>query len=491
MADDDVPPGFTAKATKPEDKAADSKAVDNLASSLAVTAKVTDGEVDDPDLALRLGEGLQENAAGEITTVTHSAADASIYRSATTFEDIIANKQLLQAIYTEMKFERPSKIQATTLPMILRRSEAGIFKDLIAQAHNGSGKTTCFVLAMLSRVDPELRCPQALCMCTTRELVAQNLSVLRKMAKFSGITSTSTSEDGEDTAGARGRKLIEQVIIGTHGRLKNWVAKRQLDVDRVCILVFDEADEMLKADAFADDSVRLIKTIRKKNPEVQLLLFSATFNDRVKEFAIRIAPNANQVFVPKEELSLDVISQYNVICPSPAEKLAVLKDMIFPNCEKLGQTMIFVRTKDTSRALHAQMQTWGYKITSIQGDMQFQDRDRVVGEFRRGETKILISTDVLSRGFDVSQVTLVVNYDMPVERDQRTPNYETYLHRIGRSGRFGRKGAAFNLITGAQDHQVISAIASYFQHPIPEVAWNNEDQFISVLNKAGLTDQVA
>eukprot|EP00879_Flechtneria_rotunda_P015545 GHRR01016256.1.p1 GENE.GHRR01016256.1~~GHRR01016256.1.p1 ORF type:complete len:459 (+),score=143.72 GHRR01016256.1:226-1602(+) len=448
MADDDVPPGFTARTGRPEGaNGSATVAADRLASNLATSAKVTEDEVDDPDHALRLGEGLQESA-GEIKTIT-SAADASIYQSASTFEDIITKPELLQAIYTEMKFERPSKIQATTLPMILRQSEQGVYKDLIAQAHNGSGKTTCFVLAMLSRVNPDLKCPQALCMCTTRELVTQNLNVLRKMAKYSGITSTSTAEEGADTAGARGRKLVEQVIIGTHGRLKNWVSKRQLDVDRISILVFDEADEMLKADAFADDSVRLIKTIRKKNPEVQLLLFSATFNDKVKEFAIRIAPNANQVFVPKEELSLDVISQYNVICPSPAEKVAVLKDMIFPNCEKLGQTIIFVRTKDTSRQLHAQMQHLGYRITSIQGDMPFEDRDRVVGEFRQGMTKILISTDVLARGFDVSQVTLVVNYDMPVERDMRTPNYETYLHRIGRSGRFGRKGAAFNLITGA------------------------------------------
>eukprot|EP00775_Hariotina_reticulata_P011099 gene11099-11253_t len=477
MADDDVPPGFAHKAdgapaAEPQSSATSALA-DQLATSLAASAKVADDEIDDPDLALRLSEGLRESTAGDIQTIT-TQADATIYRSATTFEDIIQNKALLQAIYTEMKFERPSKIQATTLPMILRKSEQGVYKDLIAQAHNGSGKTTCFVLAMLSRVNPDLKCPQALCMCTTRELVAQNLSVLRKMAMFSGITSTSTAEEGDDAGGARGRKLVEQVIIGTHGRLKNWVSKRQLDVDRISILVFDEADEMLKAEAFADDSVRLIKTIRKKNPEVQLLLFSATFNDRVKEFAIRIAPNANQ---------------YNVACPNTASKVKVLQEMIFPNCEKLGQTIIFVRTKDTSRALHAQMQNMGYKITSIQGDMPFEDRDRVVNEFRRGVTKILISTDVLSRGFDVSQVTLVINYDLPVERDIRTPNYETYLHRIGRSGRFGRKGAAFNLITGPQDQQIVQAIASYFQHPIPEVPWDDEDQFISVLNRAGLTDQ--
>lgn len=154
---------------------------------------------------------------------------------------------------------------------------------------------------------------------------------------------------------------------------------------------------------------------------------------------MKIAPAANHIFVAKEELSLDVIAQYNVVCPGRDAKTRVLKEMVFPNCERLGQTIIFVRTKEAARALHASMEAEGYKCTSITGDLDHTARDRTVQEFRDGTTKILISTDVLSRGFDVSQVTLVVNYDVPVERDQRSPAYETYMHRIGRSGRFGRK----------------------------------------------------
>lgn len=123
--------------------------------------------------------------------------------------------------------------------------------------------------------------------------------------------------------------------------------------------------------------------------------------------------------------------------------------------------------------------------------MEPADRDAVVNEFREGVTKILIATDVLSRGFDVSQVTLVVNYDVPVERDGRTPAYDTYLHRIGRSGRFGRKGAAFNLVCGEQDEQLMREVAEYFNRTIPEVTHSDEDGFIEVLNKAGLTDQTA
>jgi len=498
--DGDAPPGFPA---------ADA---DALAAGLAAV-KPADDEPDEPDLALagRLS-GLREDPQARISVAHADDGDgvdhdfAALYRSATAFEELPIGAELLQGIYTEMKFERPSRIQALTLPMILTPDGHGRLRDLIAQAHNGSGKTTCFALSMLSRVDPAVPHTQALCMCPTRELVVQNLSVLRRMAKYTAITSTSTAvDDAEGAAGAGGggggaggggppvrrtQHIDQHVVVGTHGRLKTWVTKKILDIDHVRILVFDEADEMLKGDAFADDTVRLIKTIRRRNPDVQLLLFSATFNDQIRGFALKIAPKANQVFVPKEELSLEVIAQYSVRVPSPGDKAAVLKNMIFPNCEKLGQTIIFVRTRAEARALHAAMEADGYRCTSITGDMQMADRDRVVREFREGATKILISTDVLSRGFDVSQVTLVVNYDAPVERDQRTPNYETYLHRIGRSGRFGRRGAAFNLVVqGGGDAGVVDAISRYFARDIPDVPWDDEEAFIGVLRKAGLTDQ--
>lgn len=447
------------------------------------------------------------------------------YTSASAFEDLPLSPALLQGLYTEMKFEKPSRIQAVTLPMILTPP----YRSMIAQAHNGSGKTTCFVLSMLSRVDAARPGPQALCVCPTRELVVQNLQVLRRMAKFTTITSTSTAGDGsgggEGAAGNGGggaggggapsssrqqqqqERVTEHVVVGTHGRLKSWVSRRTMPVDQVKILVFDEADEMLKTDAFASDSVRLITTVRqavaRRAPggassapaaaaaavdPLQILLFSATFNDKVKAFAMKVVPGANQVFVPREQLSLDVIKQYRVVCPEPLAKVAVLKDAIFPQCEKLGQTIIFVRTRDTARALHAAMEADGHRCTSIEGGMDKDARDRVVAEFRSGATKVLISTDVLSRGFDVTQVTLVVNFDVPTERDFRTPAFETYLHRIGRSGRFGRKGAAFNLVCGPSEAAILDEIARYFNHEIPSVPWNDEEAFARVLKEAGLTE---
>jgi ATP-dependent RNA helicase DDX19/DBP5 len=244
----------------------------------------------------------------------------------------------------------------------------------------------------------------------------------------------------------------------------------------------------VQQDGFADDSVRLIKQLKSAAPDLQILLFSATFNEKVKKFAQKIVPGANHVFIEKEDLSLDVIKQYKVICPSVADKTKVLKDMIFPLCEKLGQTIIFVRTRETARALHVAMEMEGHKCTSIEGGMEKEARDKVVKEFREGTTKILISTDVLSRGFDVTQVTLVINFDVPTERDMRVPAYETYLHRIGRSGRFGRKGAAFNLVTGEAEIQILEQISDYFKHEIPGVPYDDDEKFEEVLKKAGLTN---
>uniref|UniRef100_A0A7S0WXR9 RNA helicase n=1 Tax=Chlamydomonas leiostraca TaxID=1034604 RepID=A0A7S0WXR9_9CHLO len=475
MSAEDGPPGIKKEEEKEDAPPGIEKEADQLAGELATSAQVANAP-DEPDLALRLTEGLRERPEAAITTQTD---EGNMYSSAHTFEELNLSPDLLKGLYVEMKFERPSRIQSSTLPMILTPP----YKDLIAQAHNGSGKTTCFVLSMLSRVDPKVNEPQALCTCPTRELVVQNLSVLNRMGKFTGIRATSTASDFEGSQ-FRKERITEQVVVGTHGKLKAWANKRILSLDGIRILVFDEADEMLKADAFADDSVRLIKSIRKKNPGVQLLLFSATFNEPVKKFAMQIAPKANHMFVAKEELSLDVIAQHNVRCPDATAKTRVLKEMIFPNCERLGQTIIFVRTREAARTLHAAMEAEGYKCTSIQGDMDHNDRDRVVQEFRDGATKILISTDVLSRGFDVSQVTLVINYDVPVERDQRTPNYETYLHRIGRSGRFGRKGAAFNLIATGEDERIMNAISTYFNKTITEIEWDDEDKFMDVLKKS-------
>ncbi|KIY93221.1 hypothetical protein MNEG_14742 [Monoraphidium neglectum] len=248
--DDEVPAGFggAAAVAVPPPKEGDDKEekkgevadeqADKLAAELEQGAKVDEGEnaPDAPDLSLRLSNQLV-NPETEIKSITQDA----IYSSAQRFEDLPLSPELLQGLYSEMKFDHPSSIQASTLPMILQPDQQGQYRDLIAQAHNGSGKTTCFVLAMLSRVDPALQVPQALCMCPTRELVLQNLHVLRRMAKYTTIKAVSTADEGGGGGGPGGRrvarraKLTEQVVIGTHGRCKNWVSCNQ--ALRCCRLV--------------------------------------------------------------------------------------------------------------------------------------------------------------------------------------------------------------------------------------------------------------
>jgi ATP-dependent RNA helicase DDX19/DBP5 len=478
-ADDDgdlpPPPGF-------EDVRAGAHAAEiaDIASQLggAPAIGTRADAVDAPDVALK-SEGLREEHAGE---VVKAIVDPSTpYASAKSFEDLGLSAELLRGLYGEMKFEKPSKIQAETLPLILMPPH----RNLIAQAHNGSGKTTCFTLGMLSRIDPNLKAPQGLMICPTRELVVQNVSVMERMGKYTGVTIASTADPKWDNTNRN--KIVDQAVIGTPGKILRWMRERQLACNNMRILVFDEADHMMATDGHRVDSTKILKHLSMNAKAWQVLLFSATFNEAVKSFATKVVPNANQIFIPATELSLDVIKQHRVAVNTVEAKDVLLKEKIFPLCDKIGQTIIFVRTREGARRLHASMNASGYKCTVIEGQMEHADRDRVVKEFRDGLTKILIATDVLSRGLDVSTVTLVINYDMPVEfHNPRSPNYETYLHRIGRSGRFGKKGAAFNLILGDSERAICDQIELHFNHKIPEVAFNDDVTFEKVLEDAGL-----
>ncbi|XVE61600.1 hypothetical protein DITRI_Ditri06bG0053300 [Diplodiscus trichospermus] len=432
----------------------------------------------------KINKFLDEPEDSNIKAVTSGDTP---YTSAFTFEELNLSPELLKGLYVEMKFEKPSKIQAISLPMILTPP----YMDLIAQAHNGSGKTTCFTLGMLSRVDPNVQAPQALCICPTRELAIQNLEVLRKMGKHTGITSDcAIPMDSTNYIPINKRPPVTaQVVIGTPGTIKKWMSAKKLGVSYVKILVFDEADHMLAEDGFKDDSLRIMRDIERMSSHCQVLLFSATFSETVKNFVSKIVKrDHNQLFVKKEELSLESVKQYKVNVPDELSKVMVIKERIFEFGERLGQTIIFVRTRNSASMLHKSLVDLGYEVTTIQGALKQEDRDKIVKEFKDGLTQVLISTDLLARGFDQQQVNLVINYDLPVKHDNRTePDCEVYLHRIGRAGRFGRKGAVFNLICGDIDRMIMSKIENHFGTKIAEVPdWRNEEDFKSALRSAGL-----
>ena len=433
-----APPGFEGVASSGDQGSDDAgagsaagAAADAVADTLAgASVAPKEGELEDgvqDSAADGVGipaKGLDPEAEAAEVKLEVKVQDG-IYTAAKSFDELGLSAELLKGLYAEMKFEKPSKIQAETLPMIIQPPNT----NLIAQAHNGSGKTTCFTLGMLSRCDPSVAQPQALCVCPTRELVLQNKRVLEKMGKYTGLKCTTTGE----ARPLKGPAIDAQVVIGTPGTLKNWMKPgrfQQLNVSGIKILVFDEADQMLSRDGFADDSMRLFKTIQtataRVNGHVQVLLFSATFSESVMKFCQRVVPPpVNQVVLPREKLSLDVIKQYQVQCPTSQDKTTVLRERILSWCDKLGQAIVFCRTRERATALHKALDDIGHKCTSLQGGMEHEDRDRVIDEFREGKTKILVVTDVLSRGFDQSTVTLVVNYDAPTERDSTTPAYET------------------------------------------------------------------
>ncbi|XP_073150769.1 DEAD-box ATP-dependent RNA helicase 38-like [Henckelia pumila] len=435
-----------------------------------------------------VGKTLTDPDESTIKTVPSGGTP---YTSAKRFEDLNLSPELLKGLYVEMKFEKPSKIQEISLPMILTPPH----KNLIAQAHNGSGKTTCFVLGMLSRVDPHIKAPQALCICPTRELAIQNMEVLLKMGKFSGITSELAipSDPANYIPIQKRPPIMAQVIIGTPGTICKWMLAKKLGMSQLKILVFDEADHMLGESGFRDDSVKIMKTIVKCNANCQVLLFSATFDDVVKAFVSKIVSEIfvrdyNQLFVEKEELSLASVRQYKVHCPDELSKITVVKDRILELGEKVGQTIIFVRSRNSASNLHKSLVNLGYEVTTIQGALKQEDRDKIIKEFKEGLTQVLISTDLLARGFDQKQVNLVVNFDLPVKYDRPSePDFEVYLHRVGRAGRFGRKGAAFNLLLDDRDDMIMAKIEKHFKTPVTEVGpWNSEKEFETALTNAGL-----
>ncbi|WOK97199.1 DEAD-box ATP-dependent RNA helicase 38-like isoform X1 [Canna indica] len=446
---------------------------------------ISDGK-DDGNRAADVPDGghlLDDPDDSDIKAVT---SGDTVYTSAVTFEDLNLSDELIKGLFVEMEFKKPSKIQAITLPMILTPP----YKDLVAQAHNGSGKTTCFVLGMLSRVDPSKKVPQAFCICPTRELAQQNHAVLLKMGKFTGITSMCAipSDSANYIPISKCPPVTEQVVIGTPGTVKKWTSARKLSTRDVKILVFDEADHMLAEDGFRDDSERIMKEIQRSSGGCQVLLFSATFDEAVKAFVSRVIKGGNQIFVKKEELPLEKVKQYKVHCPDELAKVEVIKDRIFEYGQKLGQTIIFVRTRNSATLLHKSLTAAGYECTSVQGALKQEDRDQIIREFKEGLTTVLITTDLLARGFDQRRVNLVINYDLPVKYDSPSePDCELYLHRVGRTGRFGSKGAVFNFLCTDRDRSVMEKIERHYQHQIPEIPnWRSDEDFESALKDAGL-----
>jgi ATP-dependent RNA helicase DDX19/DBP5 len=386
--------------------------------------------------------------------------------SAKTFEALGLDERLLKGLYA-MKFVKPSAVQERALPLLL----ASPPQNMIAQSQSGTGKTAAFALAMLSRVDPAVGAIQAVCVVPTRELARQIQDVVATMGQF---TEVRVDLALREEAGPRRSPLACHILIGTPGTILALEGKRLADLSQVRLFVLDEADVMLDKQGMGLQSLR----VRNACPEdAQLVLFSATFSESVIDFAHRVIPAANEITLRREDLSIEGIRQFYMDCDSYPHKRQVLSALY--SLLTIGQSIVFIATKASAEEIRAQMAAEGHAVSLLHGDMTPAQRDAVIDEFRRGQTKVLLTTNVLARGLDVSQVSLVVNFDLPFITDPESgakyPDPETYLHRIGRTGRFGRTGVAINLVHNQQSMDAMLAIQDFYGRPIVHIPTHDFD----------------
>uniref|UniRef100_A0A2K6QHR5 RNA helicase n=1 Tax=Rhinopithecus roxellana TaxID=61622 RepID=A0A2K6QHR5_RHIRO len=351
--------------------------------------------------------------------------------SVKSFEELRLKPQLLQGVYA-MGFNRPSKIQENALPLMLAEPP----QNLIAQSQSGTGKTAAFVLAMLSQVEPANKYPQE-----------------------------------------RGQKISEQIVIGTPGTVLDWCSKLKfIDPKKIKVFVLDEADVMIATQGHQDQSIRIQRMLPRN---CQMLLFSATFEDSVWKFAQKVVPDPNIIKLKREEETLDTIKQYYVLCSSRDEKFQALCNLY--GAITIAQAMIFCHTRKTASWLAAELSKEGHQVALLSGEMMVEQRAAVIERFREGKEKVLVTTNVCARGIDVEQVSVVINFDLPVDKDGN-PDNETYLHRIGRTGRFGKRGLAVNMVDSKHSMNILNRIQEHFNKKIERLDTDDLDEIEKIAN---------
>ncbi|VDP72547.1 unnamed protein product [Echinostoma caproni] len=374
--------------------------------------------------------------------------DANYHDLVDGFEKMNLKPELLRGIYS-YGYERPSAIQQRAIKPSIEGH------DVIAQAQSGTGKTATFAISLLQRADLSSPCCQGLILAPTRELARQIKLVVQGIGAFLGVRcytcigGTSTAED------IRNLQEGQHVVVGTPGRVYDMMNRGALATTHIKMFVLDEADEMLSR-GFADQ----IKEIYRFLPETaQIMLLSATMPKDMLEVTRRIMKEPVQILVKKEELTLDGIKQFFINVAEEQYKLDTLMDLY--GIMNLNQVVIFVNTVRKAEALYNELCNRKFQVSCMNSDMDQEERDRVMSEYRSGRSRILLSTDVLARGIDVQQVSLVINYDLPSNR-------ETYIHRIGRGGRFGRKGVAINFVTNTE-MEALADLMRYYDTEIVEM----------------------
>jgi translation initiation factor 4A len=361
------------------------------------------------------------------------------------FDDMGLSDQLLRGVYA-YGFEKPSAIQSVAITPIVKG------RDILGQAQSGTGKTGTFGIGILSRVDPELKQTQALILAPTHELAEQIATVIRSIGAHMKIQVVLAVGGAPRHLNVREIRAGAHVVVGTPGRVFDLAQSHDLRLNSLRVFVLDEADEMLR-DRFADQVNEIVNIGLPK--DCRVAFFSATMPPEVKDLAERILSNPVRVTLKTADVKLDGIKQYYVQLDDESWKLDCFCD-IFESLT-IQSSIIFCNTKERADRLYNTLTDRGFPVSVIYGEPMTQAiRQQRMRDFRLGTTRVLIATNLLARGIDVQQVSVVFNFDMPPFEDK-----ENYIHRIGRCGRFGRKGTAISLLTPAEK-DVMDQIASHY-----------------------------
>ena len=374
------------------------------------------------------------------------------------FDDLNLNENLLKGVYL-YGFNKPSKIQTTGIKSI----NSG--KDCLLQSQSGTGKTATYVLGVLNRLDELLEQPQAIILTPTRELSDQVYDVALSLSKFTkfkivkciGGTNINDTKDIIKTS---------HLIIGTIGRVQHMIKEKRFNIHTIKLVVLDEADDM-----FNDGINENIQFIMDKCPiSIQCLMISATISQNLFSVSKRFMHDPIKVLLKNSEIVVDLISQFYLNVEVEELKFETLLDLY--SLVSTYQTIIFCNTINKVDWLKDNLEKNNFLITYIHGKMTQQERDITIKDFRDGKTRILLTTDLLARGIDIPQVNLVINYDIP-------SNKETYIHRIGRCGRFDKKGIAITMVKMEEpsDVKIFTKMKHFYKININELP-DNIDKYL-------------
>lgn len=380
-------------------------------------------------------------------------SDEQLYTTWDDFEVLQKNTDLLRGIYA-YGFEKPSPIQQKAMKPLMDG------KDILAQAQSGTGKTGCFGIGALSRVDLKCDKPQIIILEPTRELAKQTFDVITSLSCMMKSVKCQLLIGGNSISNDKSNIETNkpQIVIGCPGRINDMIGRNYLNTSTISLIIVDEADEMLSV-CFKEQVYNIFQTL----PEtVQIGLFSATFPPEIEVLSNKFMQNPIKILVKSDMLSLEGISQFYIAVKTDNDKFGILKD-IFESIS-LSQCIIYCNSINRVQDLYDYMIHNNYAVCCLHSEMTTDERLLNYNEFKNGKYRVLISSNITARGIDIQQVSTVINYDIP-------DCVHNYLHRIGRSGRWGRKGVGINFVTN-RDIKNIKMIEQYYNTEIKELPIN-------------------